>query len=107
VQGYIFIIATSVRVLRRIFGPNRDEVTGKWRKLHSGDLHNLYSSPDSIRQIKSRRMRKVGHVARMGEGRNEYRVWVVMPERKRSLGRPRHRSEYGNKMELREIGWGV
>jgi hypothetical protein len=57
------------RVLRRIFGPTRDEVTGKWRKLHSGELHNLYSSQDIIRQIKSRRMRWAGHVARMGEGR--------------------------------------
>jgi hypothetical protein len=58
------------RVLRRIFGPTRDEVTGEWRKLHSGELHNLYLSPDIIRQIKSRRMRWAGHVARMGEGRN-------------------------------------
>jgi hypothetical protein len=58
------------RVLRRIFGPKRDEVTGEWRKLHSGELRNLYLSPDIIRQIESRRMRWVGHVARMGEGRN-------------------------------------
>jgi hypothetical protein len=58
------------RVLRRIFGPKRDEVTGDWRKLHSGELHNLYSSPDIIRQIKSRRIWWAGHVARMGEGRN-------------------------------------
>jgi hypothetical protein len=57
------------RVLR-IFGPKRDEVMGEWRKLHNGELHNLYSSPDIIRQIKSRRMRWAGHVARMGEGRN-------------------------------------
>jgi hypothetical protein len=64
------------RVLRRIFGPTRDEVTGEWRKLHSGELHNLYSSPDITRQIKSRRMRWAGHVARMGEGRNVYRVLV-------------------------------
>jgi hypothetical protein len=58
------------RVLRRIFGPKRDEVTGEWRKLHSGELHNLYSSPDIIRQINSSRMRWAGHVARMEEGRN-------------------------------------
>jgi hypothetical protein len=58
------------RVLRRIFGPKRGEVTGEWRKFHSGELHNLYSSPDIIRQMKSRRMRWAGHVARMGEGRN-------------------------------------
>jgi hypothetical protein len=54
------------RVLRRIFVPKRDEVTEEWRKLHSGELHDLYSSPDIIMQIKSRRMRWVGHVARMG-----------------------------------------
>jgi hypothetical protein len=67
------------RVLRAIFGPKRNEVTGEWRKLHSGELHNLYSSPDIIRQIKSRRMRWTGHVARMGEGRNAYRVLVESP----------------------------
>jgi hypothetical protein len=61
-------------VLRRIFGPKRDEVMGQWRKLHNGELHNLYSLPDFIRQIKSRRMRWVEHVARKGEGRNVYRV---------------------------------
>jgi hypothetical protein len=68
------------RALRRIFGPKGDEVTGKWRKLHIGELHNLYSSPDIIRQIKSRRMRWAGHVARMGEGRNVYRVWWESPK---------------------------
>jgi hypothetical protein len=70
------------RVLRRIFGPMRDEVTGEWRKLHSRELHNLYSSPDIVRQIKSRRMRWAGHVARMGEGKNVYRVLVGKPEGK-------------------------
>jgi hypothetical protein len=94
------------RVLRRIFGPKRDEVVGEWRKLHSGELHNLYSSPDIIRQIKSRRMRSAGHVARMGEGRNEYRVLVGKPKGKRPLGRPRHRWEDGIRMDLGEIGWG-
>jgi hypothetical protein len=94
------------RVLRRIFGPTRDEVTGEWRKLHNGELHNLYSSPDTIRQIKSRRMRWAGHVARMGEGRKVYRVLVGKPEGKRQLGRPRRRWEDGIKMDLREIGWG-
>jgi hypothetical protein len=62
------------RVLRRLFRPKRDEITGEWRKMHSGELHNLYSSPDIIRQIKSRRMRWAGHVAHMGEGRSMYRV---------------------------------
>jgi hypothetical protein len=73
------------RVLRGIFGPKRDEVTGEWRKLHSGELHNLYSSPVIIRQIKSRRMRWAGHVARMGEGRHVYRVLVGKPEGKDHL----------------------
>jgi hypothetical protein len=67
------------RVLRGIFGPERDEVTGEWRNLHNGELHNLYSSPDIIKQIKSRRMWWVGHVARMGEGRNVYRVLMGKP----------------------------
>jgi hypothetical protein len=62
------------RVLRRIFGPKRDEIKGEWRQFHNGELHNLYSSPDIISQIKSRRMSWAGHVARVGEGRNVYRV---------------------------------
>jgi hypothetical protein len=73
------------RMLRRIFGPKWDEITGEWRKLHSGELHNLYSSPDIIRQIKSRRMSWAVHVARMGEGRNVYRVLVGRPEGKHHL----------------------
>jgi hypothetical protein len=73
------------RVLRGIFGPMRDEVTGEWRKLHNGELHNLYSSPDIIRQIKSRIMKWAGHVARMGEGRNVYRVLVGKPGGKNHL----------------------
>jgi hypothetical protein len=79
------------RVLGRIFGPKRDEVTGEWRKLHSEELHNLYSSPDIIRQIKSRRMRWAGHVARMGEERKVYKVSVGKSEGKRPLGRARRR----------------
>jgi hypothetical protein len=94
------------RVLRRIFGPKRDEVTGEWRKLHSRELHNLHSSADIIEQIESRRMRGAGHVARMGEGRNVYRVLVGKPEGKRRLERPRRRWEDGIKMDLREICWG-
>jgi hypothetical protein len=83
------------------------EVTGEWRKLHSGELHNLYPSPDIIRQIKSRRMRWAGHVACMREGRNVYRVFVGKPEGKRPLERRRHRWEDGIKMDLGEVGWGV
>jgi hypothetical protein len=94
------------RVLRKIFGPKRDEVTAVWRRLHNGKLHNLYSSPDIIWQIKSRRMRWTGHVARMGEGRNVYRILVGKPEGNRPLERPRHRWDDGFKMDLREIGWG-
>jgi hypothetical protein len=77
-------------VLRRIFGPKRDEVTGGSRKLHNDELHNLYSSASVIRMIKSRRIRWAGHVARMGEKRKAYRILVGNPERKRPLGRPRH-----------------
>jgi hypothetical protein len=95
------------RVLRRIFGPKRDEVMGEWGKLHSGELHNFYSSLDITRQIKSRRMRWAGHVACMGEGRNMYRVLMGNPEGKRPLERPRHRWENGIKMYLGEIGLGV
>jgi hypothetical protein len=94
------------RVLRGIFGPKRDEVTGEWRKLHSEELHNLYSSPNIIMQTKSRRMRWTGHVARMGEQRNVYRVLMGKPEGKRPLGRPRHRREDGIRMDLSEIDWG-
>jgi hypothetical protein len=94
------------RVLRRIFGRKRDEVMGEWRNMHNGELHNLYSSPGIIRQIKSRRMRWAGHVARMGEGRNLYRVSMGKPEEKRPFGRQRRRWEHGIKMGLREIGWG-
>jgi hypothetical protein len=95
------------RVLRRISGLNRDEVTGEWRKLHSGELHNLYSSPDIIRRIKSMRMRWAGHVARMGEGRNVYRVLVGKPEGKRPLERPRRRWEDGIKWTLGRLVAGL
>jgi hypothetical protein len=78
------------RVLRRIFGPRRDEVTGEWRKLHNEELHNLYSSPNIIRMINSRIMRWAGHIVRMGETRNAYRILVGKPEGKRPLRRPRH-----------------
>jgi hypothetical protein len=91
-------------VLRRIFAPKRDEVTGEWRKLHNEELHNLYSSPNIIRMIKSRRMRWAGHVARMGEKRNAYRILVGKPEGRRPLGR-QDQDVGGWKIDLREIGW--
>jgi hypothetical protein len=90
------------RMLRRIFGPKREE-DGVWRKLHNDELHNLYSSPDIVRMIKSRRMRWAGHVAHMGEGRGVYRVLVGRPEGKRLPGRPRYMWEDNIKMDLREI----
>jgi len=83
----------ETRILRRIFGPKRDEVTGEWRKLHNEEPNDLYSSPNIVRVIKSRRMRWAGHVARMGERRGVYRVLVGKPEGKRHPGRPRRRWE--------------
>jgi hypothetical protein len=93
-----------LRVLGRIFGPKRDEVTGGWRKPHNEELHNLYSSPSIIRIIKSRRMRWAGRVARMEEKRNAYRLLVGKPEGKRPLGRPRRRWVDNIKMDFVEIG---
>jgi hypothetical protein len=95
------------RVLRRIFGPKGDEITGEWRKLHNEELNDLCSSPNIIRVIKSRRMRWAGHVARMGEGRGAYRILVGRPEGRRLLGRPRRRWENNIKMDLQEVGWGA
>jgi hypothetical protein len=89
--------------MRRIFGPKMDEVTGGWRKLHNEELHKLYSSPSIIRIIKSRRMRWAGHVARMGEKRNVYRLLVGKPEGKSPLGRPRRRWIDNIKMDLLDI----
>jgi hypothetical protein len=91
------------RVLKWIFGLKREE-DGSWRKLHKYKLHGLYSSPNIVRVIKSRRMRWEGHVARMGEGRGVHRVLVGRPEGKRPLGRPRRRWEGNIKLDLREIG---
>jgi hypothetical protein len=93
------------RLLRRIFGPKREEVTGEWRRLHNEELDDLYSSPNIIPVIKSRRMRWAGHVALMGHGRGAYRVLVERPEGRRSLGRPRRRWEDNIKMDLQEVEW--
>ncbi|KAJ4438916.1 hypothetical protein ANN_14870 [Periplaneta americana] len=82
-----------------------DEVTGEWRKLHNAGQHALYSSPDIIRNIKSRRLKWIGHVARILESRNAYRVLVGRPEGKRLLGRPRRRWEDNIKLDLREVGY--
>ena len=94
------------RVLRRIFGRKRDEVTGEWRKLHNEELNDLYCSPNIVRVIKSRRIRWVGHVARMGERRCVCRVVVGKPEGKRPLGRLRRRWEENIKIDLQEVGCG-
>jgi hypothetical protein len=94
------------RVLRRIFGPKRDELTGEWTKQHYEELRDLYSSPSIIRIIKSRRMRWAGHVARMGNKRNAYRLLVGKPEGKRPLGRPRRRWVDNIRMDLGEVRWG-
>jgi hypothetical protein len=94
------------RVLKRIFGPKRYEVTGEWRKLHNEVLHDLDSSPSIIRVIKARRMRWTGHVARMGEKRNTYWLLVGKPEGRRPLGRPTRRWVDNITMDLVEVGWG-
>ena len=92
------------RVLRTVFGPKRDEVTGEWRKLHNEELSDLYSLLNIVRVGKSRRMRWAGHVTRMGEGRGVHRVLIGKPEGKRQLGRPRRRWEDNIKMNLQEVG---
>ena len=94
------------RVLRSVFGSERDEVTEEWRKLHNEGLSDLYSLPNILRVVKSRRMRWAGHVARLGQGRGVYRVLVGRPEGKRPLGRPRRRWEDNNKMDLQDEGGG-
>jgi hypothetical protein len=94
------------RVLRRIFGLKRDEVTREWRKLHNEELNDLFTSPNNVRVIKSRRMRWAGHVAHMGERKGVYRVLVRKPEGKRPLGRPRRRWEDNIKVDVQELGCG-
>ena len=94
------------RVLRRIFGPKRDDVTREWRKLHHEELNDLYSLPNIVRIIKSRRIRWAWHVAAYGEKRGVYRVLVRKPEGRRQLGRPRRRREDNIKIDLQEVGCG-
>jgi hypothetical protein len=94
------------RVLRRVFWPKRDEVTGECRKLHNEELNDLYSLPNIVQVVKSRRMRGAGHLARMGEDRGVHRVLVGKPEGKRPLGRPRRRWEDTIKLEgVVGTGW--
>ena len=93
------------RVLRRIFGRKRDEVTGEWRKLHNEELNDICSSPSIVRVMKARRMRWVGHVVRMVERTYEYRVLAGKPEGKRPLGRPRRRWDDNIMMDLQEVGF--
>jgi len=94
------------RVLRRVFGPKRDDVTGKWRKLHKEELNDLHSLPNTVRVVKSSRMRWAGHVARMGKDRRVHRVLVGKLEGKMPLGRPRRGWEDNIKMDLKEVGVG-
>jgi hypothetical protein len=94
------------RVLRRVFGPKRDEVTGAWRKLHNEELNDLYSLPNIVRVVKSRRTRWAGHMTCMGEERGVHIVLVGKPEGKRPLGRPRLRWEDNIKMDFQEVGGG-
>jgi len=93
-------------VLRRIFGPRRGEVTGEWRRLHNEELNDLYSTPNIVRVIKSRRTRWAGHVARMGEERVVYRILVGKPEGRRPLGRPSRRWADNIRTDLQEVGCG-
>ena len=93
------------KVLRKIFGAKRDEFAKEWRKLHNSELHAFYSSPDIIRNLKSRRLRWAGHVARMEQSRNAYRVLVGKPLEKIPLGRLRRRWEDDIKMDLSEVDY--
>ena len=95
------------RILRRKFWPKRYEVTEEWKKLHNKEFNNLYCSPNKFRMNKYRRIRLVGHLARMGETRGVYRILVGKPEGKRPLGRPRPKWEDNIKMDLQEVGCGV
>ena len=98
--------AFETRVLGKILGPKRDKVTGEWRKLRNEELNDLYSTPNIFRVTKSRIMRWAGHVARVGDRKDVYRVVLGRPEGKRPLGRTRRRWENNIKVDLREVGWG-
>ena len=100
-------IFACYRKLEKVFGPKRGEVTGEWRKLHNEELNDLYSLPNIVRVVNSRRMRWAGHVALIGEDRGVHRVLVGKPEGKRLLGRPRHRWEDNIKIDLQEVGGGL
>jgi hypothetical protein len=102
----IFAVIFENRLLRRIFGPKRDEVTREWRKMHNEVLYDLYSSPSIIRVMKSRRMRWAGHVAQKGEKKNAYRLLVGKLEGRRPQGRPRRRWLHNIKMDVVEMRWG-
>ena len=102
----LFHFTSYVLNMFRTLGPRRDEVTGEWRRLHNEELNDLYSSPNIVQVIKSRRMRWAGHVARMGEEKGAYRVLVGKPEGKRPLGRPRRRWVDNIRMDLQEVGCG-
>jgi hypothetical protein len=94
-----------INIKRRIFGPKRDEVTGEWRKLHNEELYDLYPSPSIIRIIKARRIRWAGHVARLGDKKNAYRLLVGKPEGRRPLGRLRRRWLENIRMDFVEVRW--
>jgi hypothetical protein len=106
IEGGMWAEVVENRMPRRIFGPKRDDVPGKWRKLHNEELNDLYSSSNIVRVIKSRRMRWAGYVARRGERRGVYRVLVWKPEGKRQLGRPRRRWKDNIKIDLQKVGCG-
>ena len=92
------------RILRRIFGPKRDE-NGGWRRLHNEELHSLYRSPKIVRMVKYRRLRWAGHVARMEKGRSAFKILTGKRTEKTPLGRPRHRWDYSIRMNFKEIGF--
>jgi hypothetical protein len=94
------------RALRKIFGPKKEDVTGELRKLHNEKLNNLYSSPNIVRVIKSRKIKQAGHVARMGKGRKVYRGLVRKPEKKKPLEKPRRRWDDNIKMDVQKVGCG-